>query len=163
MNKQEFLAHLRKGLSGLPQNDIEKRLNFYGEMLEDRMEEGLSEAEAVSAVGSVDEIVAQIIADTPIAKLAKERIRPKRQLKTWESVLLALGSPLWISLGIAAVAVIFALYISLCAVVMSLKSSKPTETETNRCASAALSTTAWNTAADYTAAVQSMFLFNRYS
>ena len=42
MNKQEFLAHLRKGLSGLPQNDIEKRLNFYGEMLEDRMEEGLS-------------------------------------------------------------------------------------------------------------------------
>ncbi len=120
MNKQEFLAHLRKGLSGLPQNDIEERLNFYGEMLEDRMEEGLSEAEAVSAVGSVDEIVAQIIADTPIAKLAKERIRPKRQLKTWESVLLALGSPLWISLGIAAVAVIFALYISLCAVVVSL-------------------------------------------
>ena len=33
MNKQEFLTELRKGLSGLPQNDIEERLAFYGEML----------------------------------------------------------------------------------------------------------------------------------
>ena len=37
MHKQEFLAQLRKGLSGLPQADIEERLTFYSEMLEDRM------------------------------------------------------------------------------------------------------------------------------
>ena len=35
MNKQEFLAELRKGLSGLPQDDIEERLTFYNETLED--------------------------------------------------------------------------------------------------------------------------------
>ena len=29
MSKQEFLAQLRKGLSGLPQDDIEERLTFY--------------------------------------------------------------------------------------------------------------------------------------
>ena len=52
MTKREFLAQLRKGLSGLPQDDIEERLTFYGEMIEDRKEEGLSEEEAVSAVGS---------------------------------------------------------------------------------------------------------------
>ena len=28
MNKQEFLAGLRKGLCGLPQDDIEERLSF---------------------------------------------------------------------------------------------------------------------------------------
>ena len=39
MTKQEFLAELRRGLSGLPQNDIEERLNFYSEMIDDRMEE----------------------------------------------------------------------------------------------------------------------------
>ena len=49
MNKQEFLSQLRKGLAGLPQNDIEERLAFYGEMIDDRIEEGLSEEEAVSA------------------------------------------------------------------------------------------------------------------
>ena len=59
MRKQEFLAKLRKGLSGLPQDDIEERLIFYSEMIEDRKEEGLSEEEAVAAIGSVDEIVAQ--------------------------------------------------------------------------------------------------------
>lgn len=120
MNKQEFLAGLRKGLSGLPQDDIEERLSFYGEMLDDRMEEGLSEEEAVSAIGSVEEIVRQTVADTPLAKIARERIRPKRRLKAWEIVLLALGSPIWLSLGIAVAAVAFALYAVLWAVSAAL-------------------------------------------
>ena len=120
MHKQEFLAQLRKGLSGLPQADIEERLTFYGEMLEDRMEEGLSEEEAVSAAGPVSEIVAQAVADIPLARLARERIRPRRRPKAWEIVLLALGSPIWLSLGVAAIAVILAVYVSLWAVLVSL-------------------------------------------
>ena len=56
MLKQEFLAQLRDALCGLPQRDIDERLTFYSEMIDDRMEEGLSEEEAVAAVGSVDEI-----------------------------------------------------------------------------------------------------------
>ena len=120
MSKQEFLARLRKGLLGLPQDDIEERLTFYSEMIDDRMEEGLSEEDAVSAIGNVDEIVAQVIADIPLAKIAKERIKPKRRLKAWEAVLLALGSPIWLSLGVAAFAVILSLYVSLWAVIISL-------------------------------------------
>lgn len=119
MTKQEFFAQLRKCLSGLPQSEIEERLLFYGEMIEDRMEDGLSEEDAVSAVGSVNEIVAQIIADIPLAKIAKERMKSKRQLNVWETVLLALGSPLWLSLVIAAVAVVLSLYISLWSVIVS--------------------------------------------
>ncbi len=120
MNKQEFLAELRKGLSGLPHEDIEERLNFYGEMIDDRMEEGLSEKEAVSAVGSVDEIVVQIMAEIPLAKRTKDRMKSKRRLKTWEIVLLVLGSPVWLSLVVAAVAVIFSLYVVLWSVIVSL-------------------------------------------
>ena len=120
MDKQEFLESLRKGLSGLPQEDIEERLSFYSEMIDDRMEEGISEEEAVSAVGAVGELVTQTVADIPFAKLAKERIRPKRRLKAVEILLLVLGSPLWLTLGIAAVAVIFSLYGSLWAVNISL-------------------------------------------
>lgn len=120
MSKQEFLEQLRKGLSGLPKDDIEERLTFYDEMIEDRMEEGLSEEEAVLKAGSVDDITSQIVADIPLTKIAKERIKTKRRLKAWEIVLLALGSPIWLSLGIAAVAVIFALYVALWAVIISL-------------------------------------------
>lgn len=120
MCKEEFLAGLRSGLSGLPQEEIEERLAFYSEMLDDRMEEGLSEEEAVAAAGDIGEIVGQAVADTPLAKIAKERMRPKRRLKAWEIVLLALGSPVWLSLGLAAAAVVFALYAALWAVLVSL-------------------------------------------
>lgn len=120
MNKQEFSALLRKELSGLPQEDIEERLNFYSEMIEDRKEDGLSEEEAVAAIGTVAEIVDQTVAETPFTKIAKERIRPKRRLSAWEITLLAVGSPLWLSLGIAAFAVLFALYVSLWAVIVTL-------------------------------------------
>lgn len=120
MHKQEFLAQLRKGLSGLPQDDMEERLTFYSEMIEDQMEEGLSEEEAVSAVGSVEEIVAQVKADIPSTKIAKEKTPPKRRLNTGEIVLLALGAPIWLSLGIAVLAVILSLYASLWAIIISL-------------------------------------------
>lgn len=120
MSKQEFLAQLRKGLAGLSQNDIEERLTFYSEMIEDRKEEGLTEEEAVLAIGSIDEIVAQAVAEVPLAKTTKEKIKPKRKLSAGEIVLLALGSPIWLSLSIAAIAVILSLYISLWAVIISL-------------------------------------------
>ncbi len=120
MNKQEFLAELRRGLSGLPRDDIEERLSFYGEMLDDRMEEGLTEEEAVSAAGPVDEIVRQTVAYIPLAKIAKERIRPKRRLRAWETVLLVLGSPVWLSLGIAAAAAVFAVYAAMWALIIAL-------------------------------------------
>ena len=75
MNKQEFLLELSKGLSGLPMEDIEERIVFYGEMIDDRMEDGLSEEDSVREIGNVDEIISQIIAETPITKLVKEKIK----------------------------------------------------------------------------------------
>lgn len=120
MTKQEFLMELRTGLSGLPQKDIEERLTFYSEMIEDRIEDGLSEEQAVLAVGTAKEIIAQTVAEIPLAKIAKERIKSNRRFKAWEIVLLALGSPIWLSLGIALVAVILSVYVSLWSVIISL-------------------------------------------
>lgn len=120
MRKQEFLDALRIKLSGLPKQDVEERLAFYSEMIDDRMEEGRTEEEAVSEIGFVDEIVAQIIADIPFTKIAKQKIKPKRRLKAWEIVLLALGSPIWFSLAVAAFAVILSLYVVLWSVIISL-------------------------------------------
>ena len=120
MNKQAFFSSLRSRLASLPPEDLEERLDFYNEMIDDRMEEGLSEEEAVAQIGSVDEIVAQILADTPLSTLVKERIKPKKRLRPWEIVLLAVGSPLWLSLLIAAFGVVFALYAVLWSLIVSL-------------------------------------------
>ena len=120
MTKHDFLELLEEKLSGLPEKELAERLTFYGEMIDDRMEEGLSEEEAVAAIGNVEDIVSQVLEDTPITKLVKEKIKPKRKRKVWETVLLILGFPIWFSLLVAAFAVVFALYVSLWSVIISL-------------------------------------------
>lgn len=122
MNKQIFLAELKQGLAGLPQEDIDERLAFYGEMIDDRMEEGLSEEEAVSAVGPVSEIAAQILAETPFAKLVQEKVKPTRTRRAWEIVLLILGSPFWVVLLATVAIIILAVYIVIWSVVIVLYS-----------------------------------------
>ena len=120
MTKQEFLSKLRQGLSGLPREDVEERVNFYSEMIDDRIEEGLSETDAVLEIGSVESIITQTVEELSATKSAKEKNKPNRRLKAWEIVLLALSSPIWLSLGIAAIAVIISVYASLWAVIISL-------------------------------------------
>ena len=119
MNKEQFLTELKNGLSGLPQNDIDERMLFYGEMIDDRMEEGMNEEEAVSGIGSVDEIVSQTISEVPLTKIVKKRMTPERSLQTWEIVLIVLGLPLlaaFVAVVLSMYAVIWSLIITLWAV-----------------------------------------------
>ena len=116
MDKETFLARLREGLSGLPRSDAAECLAFYGELIDDRMEDGLSEAEAVAGIGPVEEIVAQTVAEIPISRLVKEKVAAKRKRKAWEIVPLALGAPVLM----ATAAVVLSVYAALWAVAVSL-------------------------------------------
>ena len=120
MTKYDFLDLLKQKLSGLPEDDMNERLTFYGEMIDDRMEEGLTEEEAVAAIGDAEDIVSQILEDTPLTKLVKQKMKPGRKRKTWETVLLVLGFPVWFSLLAAAFVVVFSLYVSLWSIIISL-------------------------------------------
>ena len=120
MNKKEFLAALRAGLTGLPEADVQHWLDFYSEIIDDRMEEGMTEPEAVADVGSVHNIVTQILSETPLPKLVHAKVKPKRPLKAWEIVLLVLGSPMWVPLLFAGILVILACYATLWACIVSL-------------------------------------------
>ena len=120
MTKQAFLTQLQNALTGLPKADIAERAAFYGEMIDDRMEEGLPEEQAVAAVGSIDEIVKAIVAETPLTKLVKEKIKPKRTLRGWEIALIVLGFPLWFPLLVAAGVVLLSLYVVIWSIDVSL-------------------------------------------
>ena len=120
MTKTEFILALSDKLSSLPRRDIKERLTFYTEMINDRMEEGLSEEEAVRQVGNIDDIAAEIQSETSVMAPPPEKEKPKKPRKAWATVLLILGSPLWFSLLIAAFAVIFSIYVSAWAVIISL-------------------------------------------
>lgn len=120
MSKVEFISELSIRLARLPKDEVRERISFYCEMIDDRMEEGLTEAEAVAAIGTVDEVATQILSEIPFFKIAKERIRPKRKLGAWEIALIALGTPIWLALLISAFAVVISVYASIWAVVISL-------------------------------------------
>ena len=122
MNKDAFLSALRDRLSGLPEEDIKMSLDYYNEIIDDRIEEGLGEEEAVLAVGDLEEIISQILMDTPLPKLVKAKVKPKRTLKAWEIVLLVLGSPVWLPLLFAAACILLAVYIVLWSVILVLYS-----------------------------------------
>ena len=120
MNKHEFLTNLRAKLWAVPESDRQRSVDYYAEMIDDRMEDGLSEEEAVAAIGDLDAIVRDILAETSVAEPPKQEQKQKRKLFWWEILLLVLGSPVWVSLLIAVAAVVFSAWISLWAVVISL-------------------------------------------
>ena len=98
MTKNEFIAALKSKLSGLPQNELDERLEFYCEMIEDKIEDGATEEEAVSSIGSVEDVSDRVLADVPFSSIVKEKIKNSRALSAWEIVLLVLGFPIWFSL-----------------------------------------------------------------
>ena len=109
MDKRTFLQNLQKRLKGLPEEDLQRTLDYYREMIEDRMEEGLSEEEAVANIGSVEEIAEPLLPKTP-----------KKKMKAWEIVLLILGFPVWFPLLVSAAAVVFSLVVTIYSVDVSL-------------------------------------------
>lgn len=120
MNKLKFILELHDKLSFLSADDIEKSVEYYSEIIDDYVEDGLSEDDAVAALGDVDTIVSSILAETPMTHIIKQRIKPRRRLGALEIILIVLGSPIWLSLGAAFLAVAISIYASLWSVIISL-------------------------------------------
>ena len=120
VTKAEFTGALRQRLGGLSAEDVDRSLEYYCEMIDDRIEDGLDEEEAVAALGSIDDIVSERLSDTPLRELIKERVTPRRGLRIWEIVLLVIGSPLWLAILISIAAAILSVYVSIWAAVISL-------------------------------------------
>ena len=96
MKKKEFLNELKERLSGLPYDELMSRLSFYEESINDRMDEGKSEEEAIKELGTIDEIVNQVASETSLVTLVKAR--KTRKLTGLEILFLVLGFPLWFPL-----------------------------------------------------------------
>ncbi len=120
VNKKIFLAELRARLQGLPRRDIDERVSFYSEMIDDRISDGLSEREAILEIGSAATVAEQIKREAASVNLKESGARVKRSRGTVGILLLILGSPLWISLVAAAFAVCVSLYAVLWSVAVSL-------------------------------------------
>lgn len=120
MRKQDFIKELRLNLSFLPKEEIDDRISFYSELIDDKIEEGVKEEDAIKSIGSIDEIINQIIDEMPLSKIAKDKIKPKRKLSGLEITLIIVGSPIWLSILLSLIAVLFSLYIIGWSIVISI-------------------------------------------
>lgn len=118
MTKQEFLSELERALGKLPHTEVEQALAFYDEAVSDRIEDGLSEAEAVADLGPIDAIAAQIAAETP--PIPRAIARANTGSRTLNIVLLAVFSPIWVPVALALAAAALAVYVAIWAVIAAL-------------------------------------------
>ncbi len=65
MNKEQFLAALGRRLGRLPPDERERVLAYYREMIEDKVESGETEEEAVFGLGNIASLTRRILAENP--------------------------------------------------------------------------------------------------
>lgn len=65
MNKIQFLATLRRLLKELPEDERERILDYYREIIDDKIESGQTEEEAVLGLGNVYALAQKILAENP--------------------------------------------------------------------------------------------------
>lgn len=147
MKKTEFLEALETCLDGMDESERRASVEYYAEMIDERMEDGMDEESAVGALGSpflaaeqlraarADAQAAQTTGDggkagkdagaqavnTKAEETAgKNEKQAKKSSGAMRTLLLVLGFPLWFPLLLAAVLLLLSAYIILWSVLASL-------------------------------------------
>ena len=112
MSKADFLRLLERALMQLSEEERQKNLEYYSELLDDMMEEGMTEAEATAKLGSPNQIAQSILQEMPLGKLVSTRMKPRSGWTPLAIVLAVVGSPVWVPL-LATVAIVLAVFVSI--------------------------------------------------
>ena len=113
MSKADFLRLLERALMQLSEEERQKNLEYYSELLDDMMEEGMTEAEATAKLGSPNQIAQSILQEMPLGKLVTTRMKPKSGWTPLAIVLAVVGSPVWVPLLLATIAIVLAVFVSI--------------------------------------------------
>ena len=114
MKKDEFMSKLDKALENITEQEKIEILAYYQEIIDDKIDSGLDEDDAVRSVGTVEEIISQVLVEETEKPQASKGYN-KRLL-----IVLIAGAPLWIPLILATLSVIVSVYVSAWAIVVSL-------------------------------------------
>ena len=92
MNRYDFKHQLARRLADLPEEELATTLSFFDEMIDDRLDEGMTEEQAVADLGDLDEIANRILAEMSPFERVKQKLKPKRPISGGQWVLIALRS-----------------------------------------------------------------------
>ncbi|MEG1886771.1 MAG: DUF1700 domain-containing protein [Oscillospiraceae bacterium] len=123
MTKMEFIENLKKHIELLPQNEQQRSIAYYDEIIDDRIEDGTPEDEVIESLGDMREIVNSIMYDMSIPALVRARVSESREKTPNRGVWITLaivGSPIWFPLGLAFALLILALYATVWSLIIAL-------------------------------------------
>lgn len=108
MNKQEYISRLNELLACLPADHRLESISFYEEMIDDRMEDGMTEEQAVAALDAPGIAAEKILDDLPAVPRVVVKTRRKSRALLWGAAII--GSPLWVALTLAFAAAVLGIY-----------------------------------------------------
>ena len=116
MTKDEYLSELRAGLAAFSKDEVDRAVSFYEEMVDDRVEAGVSEEEAVGSLEPPAEAAARIISEMPAVPRAAARLRSPETPRSWSVAFIVaavIGSPVWIPLTLGVIMAVIGCFIGL--------------------------------------------------
>ena len=120
MTKLDFLNALERGLQQLPQEERERHLSYYSEMLDDMIEDGTDEEQAVATLGDAGALAGEILRETSLPVLVKSRVKPQKGWDTGSIVFMILCSPIWIPVSLVLLSLVLTVYICIWSVFIAL-------------------------------------------
>lgn len=109
MNKQEFFNGLSYEIRNIPKPEQEKAIFYYREIIDDAIEAGENEEDAIARLGSIEEIAREINISSD--RVRKESMSSGRKVLT--TILLILGFPIWGSLVLVLLCLVLVAFILL--------------------------------------------------
>lgn len=120
MTKNEFIASLSEKLSGFAPSDVKKALEYYSEIIDDQIENGVPESEAVASLGSADSVVRQIILEMPLPKIIHSKMKLPAGASVLKIIAITFGALLFFPIVIALAASVFAAWVSILAAAIAV-------------------------------------------
>lgn len=121
MSYSEWTSQLEDALcrKGVSAKERERAEQYWQEAYSDRIEAGMSEAEAVSDLGSVDTAAEAVVESLPPFQKSFLGLRQNRERTALVAVLLILGAIVWIPLTFALAITAAAVYVALWAFILA--------------------------------------------
>ena len=128
MTTKEFLRILNREIEVLPAPEVQRAIIYYRELIEDRMEEGMSENEAVGSMEDISLIAQQILAEhEDILKDTHDETKQHNRKESWQhfdggwrKAVIIGTSPLWLSVLAALLCFVFSIYILIWCIIFAL-------------------------------------------
>ena len=114
MTKIEYLKKLKHALRRLKAEERKKSLAYFSEVIDDRMEDGIPEPDAVAELESIEAAAERIIAE------AEAQGQMRKSLSTWEIALIVVGFPLWFPVLLTVGIVVLTLYLLVWIIISAL-------------------------------------------